>query len=538
MVDDKEQVNALSTKDLRNLFKLRTGTPSDTHDKLRCERCNIISDDAEVEAVKALPAKLVACRQLLDKLATSEDAAFFLAPLVPQDYGVSKEEYEKLVKQPIDLGTIRSKLDLPIENASAYKSVSGFSKDVNRIFANVMKVWSAGDSIADAARRLQTLWLEQWTDLVPILMTMKASDVASEQHGTHLEDSDGFCVDICNERKEDYQEQIGMPDEENMRNWSHHYKVDTVDDPIFRAAMRGFDSVSFVFGLEVTWSLIQQRKQDEEDRKAMLELECLKELNVDVDQANPDREAEDEEVEFSMDCLDGVDDEENAESEPDNGGGKGNDEQVGVSGDGDDDAVSDEEAEFSMGGDVADDKETEVPMGDDDVLVGNEGADLDSDEEAEFSIGEEGNEDGMGDNDSDEKSAGAVENSHARDIDEDEEFEFINNNVVAAKEKANSEAVPTHNVAEAEPSMPSAIPKKLANASVNLHSFDPTSPSPKTKPPVKPGKENSPPPKSWACLVCTLENKLSNRKCDACGTKKPAAASNSGRKKRRTEATF
>ena len=38
VVDDKEQVNALCTKDLRNLFKLRTGTPSDTHDKLKCER--------------------------------------------------------------------------------------------------------------------------------------------------------------------------------------------------------------------------------------------------------------------------------------------------------------------------------------------------------------------------------------------------------------------------------------------------------------------------------------------------------------------
>ena len=53
VVDDKEQVNALSTKDLRNLFKLRNGTPSDTHDKLRCERCKIIHDNAELEAMKA-----------------------------------------------------------------------------------------------------------------------------------------------------------------------------------------------------------------------------------------------------------------------------------------------------------------------------------------------------------------------------------------------------------------------------------------------------------------------------------------------------
>ena len=32
------QVNSLSSKDLKDLFKLYEGTPSDTHDKLRCKR--------------------------------------------------------------------------------------------------------------------------------------------------------------------------------------------------------------------------------------------------------------------------------------------------------------------------------------------------------------------------------------------------------------------------------------------------------------------------------------------------------------------
>ena len=84
---------------------------------------------------------------------------------------------------------------------------------------------------------------------------------------------------VNNERGEDYQDQIGMPDEENMRNWSHHYSTDTVDDPVFRAAMRGYDAVSFVFGLEVTWSLIQERQQEEEEKQALLELEAMQEMN-------------------------------------------------------------------------------------------------------------------------------------------------------------------------------------------------------------------------------------------------------------------
>lgn len=158
VVDDKEQVNLLSTKDLRNLFKLRAGTPSDTHDKLRCERCQIFQDHAEMEAVKVLPKQLAACLEIVDEMMAHKDSRFFLKPLVSQDHGVSKEAYEKVVKQPMDLGTIQSRLKMSQEMASSYKNISSVSKDVNRIFSNVMKVWEPGDDIADAARRLQTWW--------------------------------------------------------------------------------------------------------------------------------------------------------------------------------------------------------------------------------------------------------------------------------------------------------------------------------------------------------------------------------------------
>ncbi|DBA00028.1 TPA: hypothetical protein N0F65_002031 [Lagenidium giganteum] len=40
IVDDKEEVNSLSSKDLKRLFVLRKDTLSDTHDQLKCERCD------------------------------------------------------------------------------------------------------------------------------------------------------------------------------------------------------------------------------------------------------------------------------------------------------------------------------------------------------------------------------------------------------------------------------------------------------------------------------------------------------------------
>jgi hypothetical protein len=41
IVDDQAEVNSLSSKDLRNLFKITEGTPCDTHDKLQCKRCRM-----------------------------------------------------------------------------------------------------------------------------------------------------------------------------------------------------------------------------------------------------------------------------------------------------------------------------------------------------------------------------------------------------------------------------------------------------------------------------------------------------------------
>lgn len=214
VVDDKEQVNALSTKDLRNLFKLRVGTPSDTHDKLKCERCEIIHDTAELEAQQVLPKKLAACRELLREMMGQDDAKPFLEPLDPTVHGTSKEEYERLVKQPMDLSSISKKLDADPGSAASYSSVSGFSKDVNRIFSNVMKVWSPGDEIADISRRLQSWWVEQWTELVPRLMTIKADEAGpGEENAECVDESTERLLgsaSLNNERGENYQEQIGM----------------------------------------------------------------------------------------------------------------------------------------------------------------------------------------------------------------------------------------------------------------------------------------------------------------------------------------
>jgi hypothetical protein len=85
-----------------------------------------------------------------------DDSTTFLTPLKPDEHGVSLEEYQKLVKQPMDFGTVLNRIDKK-NNSSGYGSPAAFSKDVNRVFSNVLKVWEPGQELADTAGRLQ-IW--------------------------------------------------------------------------------------------------------------------------------------------------------------------------------------------------------------------------------------------------------------------------------------------------------------------------------------------------------------------------------------------
>ncbi len=56
----------------------------------------------------------------------------------------------------MDFGTVLNKLDKK-NNSAGFGSPAAFSKDVNRVFSNVLKVWEPGQDLADKASRLQ-LW--------------------------------------------------------------------------------------------------------------------------------------------------------------------------------------------------------------------------------------------------------------------------------------------------------------------------------------------------------------------------------------------
>ena len=163
----------------------------------------------------------------------------------------------------MDFGTVLNKLDKK-NNSAGYDSPASFSKDVNRVFSNVLKVWEPGQEIADAAGRLQLWWIQKWTELVPLLMRMKADDDGNpEKENTDPsnlgEDGEGPPSGyVHNERGEDFQDQIGMPDEENMRSWSHHHTTDTVDGKQL-VSYRAFIGISAVVCSPIVWNYTKCR---------------------------------------------------------------------------------------------------------------------------------------------------------------------------------------------------------------------------------------------------------------------------------------
>ena len=66
---------------------------------------------------------------------------------------------------------------------------------------------------------------------------------------------------------DEYVEQEGCPDEEDFNRWSHHSSVRSCyGDEMLQTAMsmgdndeHGDNTISFIFGLEVNWDLLQQK---------------------------------------------------------------------------------------------------------------------------------------------------------------------------------------------------------------------------------------------------------------------------------------
>lgn len=90
-------------------------------------------------------------------------------------------DYPKIVKKPMDLGTMRAKLE-----SGEYASADRFHADFKQIIKNCCDYNPKGTAVYDAGQALQRIFDEKWRGLPPLHPTVESEDDEDED----LEDDD------------------------------------------------------------------------------------------------------------------------------------------------------------------------------------------------------------------------------------------------------------------------------------------------------------------------------------------------------------
>lgn len=126
-------------------------------------------------------------------------------------------------------------------------------------------------------------FLSRWIEAVPEL-TLLGKAGGGMSSGAAGKATEGADADADPEALEsEFVEQEGCPEDTDFNRWSHHTGVGTCEDEVLQHSLGDSGAVSFVFGLEVNWSLLESREaqyREENDlrkEQQRLDLEALNE---------------------------------------------------------------------------------------------------------------------------------------------------------------------------------------------------------------------------------------------------------------------
>lgn len=242
VIEDREQINTFSTVELKRLFMLDKFTTSDTHASLDCDcaaACSSNRQRDDDDSNKLGKKRTAACREYV----VSESLKLVATKLPPQ----SSETKKKIVDH---LEAVRSRL-----SENHFLTMPLLCREIERIFVELVKS-TKDEGVAAIVEKIRGDMQKSWHELVHKLYLIDEEEESCEEE----------TKDISEEKKTGHKPQVGMPTEEDLKSWSHHSSVATVDDDVLKAALSGKyrKSVSFVFGLETTASLIKQAEKEKE----------------------------------------------------------------------------------------------------------------------------------------------------------------------------------------------------------------------------------------------------------------------------------
>lgn len=254
VIEDREQINSFSSVELRRLFTFDNGTTSDTHAHLDC---NCVA--ATVSETRLFESD---CNRLGPKR-TAICSEYVVAELRRlQATSFSDETTDVKTRIANHFEAIISRLTTPNSNAAPLDSIPTLRREMDRVFIDLFKVHAEKANCLAEVENVRSTVQASWQLLVPKLYAMEedGEEGADVKTADSLNDANAESIHTTGLSKDLCKPQVGMPTEEDLKNWSHHASVQTVDDEVLIAALKGryHDLVSFVFTLETNAALIKQ----------------------------------------------------------------------------------------------------------------------------------------------------------------------------------------------------------------------------------------------------------------------------------------
>ncbi|XP_071691912.1 transcription factor GTE3, chloroplastic-like [Rutidosis leptorrhynchoides] len=123
--------------------------------KLKLELDQVRGLVQKLEDKKRMVKAFRSCNALLQRLMKHKNGWIFNEPVDAAKFGVN--DYHEVIKQPMDLGTIKSRLA-----QNFYKLPREFAEDVRLTFCNALKYNREGHEVHTMAKQLLNIFEEKW----------------------------------------------------------------------------------------------------------------------------------------------------------------------------------------------------------------------------------------------------------------------------------------------------------------------------------------------------------------------------------------
>lgn len=127
------------------------------------------------------------CQAILREFAKKANAEFMFPFMEPVDYvALNIPDYPKLIKNPMDLGTVKQKLE-----EDEYENAAQFEADVRLVLWNCFKFNPAGTPVHLMGRRMETLFNTKWAERPPPPTPPPVVEEPKQEESESEEDSSG-----------------------------------------------------------------------------------------------------------------------------------------------------------------------------------------------------------------------------------------------------------------------------------------------------------------------------------------------------------